>query len=394
MPAASLTPPAEVEADDDFGAPGPDEDAPAAEAFDAIAPPAFAGARVDQAIARWLPEQSRARLQQWIRDGRVTVDGRTVRASHRLHGGETLHIRPGIEPAVLAAQPEAIALRIVYEDASVLVIDKPAGLVVHPGAGHAHGTLVNALLHHDPAAVALPRAGIVHRLDKDTSGLMVVARTITAHTALVRALAARQVRRVYQAIACGRLAAPTRVDAPIGRHPTQRTRMAVVPGGRPALTDVRPLGELAGAIWVECRLSTGRTHQIRVHLASIGLPLLGDPVYGPRPGRLPPALAAVGERLGRQALHAVELGFAHPDDGRPLEFRSALPEDIQAAIDALAPSASARPAPRSPAAASASPPSVGRSPRPRASTGPASGLSSVLPDTDTACDPPPRPSRH
>ena len=335
MPAASLTPPAEVEADDDFGASGPGEDAPAAEAFDAIAPPAFAGARVDQAIARWLPEQSRARLQQWIRDGRVTVDGRTVRASHRLHGGETLHIRPGIEPAVLAAQPEAIALRIVYEDASVLVIDKPAGLVVHPGAGHAHGTLVNALLHHDPAAVALPRAGIVHRLDKDTSGLMVVARTITAHTALVRALAARQVRRVYQAIACGRLAAPTRVDAPIGRHPTQRTRMAVVPGGRPALTDVRPLGELAGATWVECRLSTGRTHQIRVHLASIGLPLLGDPVYGPRPGRLPPALAAVGERLGRQALHAVELGFAHPRTREFMHFESPLPQDFEDLLTAL-----------------------------------------------------------
>ncbi len=337
MPAAARTRADAIESDGEFE--GPDPVAPPAtgETLSTVVPAAMAGARLDQALARLIPELSRARLQQWIRDERISVDGRAARASARVHGGEVLHVSPDPAPAELAARPEPIPLRIVYEDESILVIDKPAGLVVHPGAGNWQGTLVNALLHHDARAAALPRAGLVHRLDKDTSGLMVVARTLAAHTALVRALAAREVERVYQAIVCGRLPAATTVDAPIGRHPVQRTRMAVVPGGRPARTHVRPLGHLEASTWIECRLETGRTHQIRVHLASIGLPLLGDPAYGARAGQLPAGLSAIGSALARQALHAVSLAFAHPSDRRALRFDSPLPADIRGALDALAP---------------------------------------------------------
>jgi len=300
-----------------------------------VVPAAAGGERIDQALAALMPEHSRSRLQQWIREGRVRVDGRTVRSADRVWGGERLTVAPGRDPRQCAALPEAIALDIVHEDASVIVLDKPAGLVVHPGSGNWQGTLLNALLHHHPQIEALPRAGIVHRLDKDTSGLMMVAKTLVAHTALVRALAAREVERIYQAIVIGTPAASGEIDRPIGRHPVHRVRMAVVAGGRPALTRFRILEPLAGATRVECRLATGRTHQIRVHLESIGHPLLGDPVYGPRPGRLLPALAAASDMLGRQALHAAELAFAHPDRGEPMRFRSALPADLRAACAAL-----------------------------------------------------------
>jgi len=298
-------------------------------------PASGAGERIDQALAALMPEHSRSRLQQWIRDGRVLVDGRTVRSADRVWGGEQLVVAPGKDPQHDAALPEAIALDIVHEDASVIVLDKPAGLVVHPGSGNWQGTLLNALLHHHPPIEALPRAGIVHRLDKDTSGLMMVAKTLVAHTALVRALAARDVERIYHAIVIGMPAAAGEIDRPVGRHPVHRVRMAVVAGGRPALTRFRTLEALSGAALVECRLATGRTHQIRVHLESIGHPLLGDPVYGPRGGRLTPALAAASETLGRQALHAVELAFAHPGNGQPMRFRSPLPADVQAAHVAL-----------------------------------------------------------
>jgi 23S rRNA pseudouridine1911/1915/1917 synthase len=300
-----------------------------------VVPAAGAGERIDQALAALMPEHSRSRLQQWIRGGRVLVDGRVVRSADRVWGGELLEVSPGADPQQSAALPEAIALQVVHEDASVIVLEKPAGLVVHPGSGNWQGTLLNALLHHHPAIEALPRAGIVHRLDKDTSGLMMVAKTLVAHTALVRALAAREVERIYQGIVLGSPAPSGEIDQPIGRHPVNRVRMAVVAGGRPALTRFRVLQALAGAALVECRLSTGRTHQIRVHLESIGHPLLGDPVYGPRSSRLAPALAAAADALGRQALHAVELAFAHPDTGEPMRFRSALPADIQCARDAL-----------------------------------------------------------
>jgi len=259
----------------------------------------------------------------------VLMDGRPVRASDKVWGGESLAVSPDTDPRQLAATAEAIALSIVHEDASVIVLDKPAGLVVHPGSGNWQGTLLNALLHHYPPIEALPRAGIVHRLDKDTSGLMMVAKTLTAHTALVRALAARDVERTYNAIVLGDAPVAGEIDRPVGRHPVQRTRMAVVDRGRPALTRYRLLERLAGASLVECRLATGRTHQIRVHLESIGHPVLGDPVYAPRANRLPPALAAAAEGIGRQALHAVELAFLHPEDATPMRFRSRLPADIE-----------------------------------------------------------------
>jgi 23S rRNA pseudouridine1911/1915/1917 synthase len=300
-----------------------------------VVPAAAAGERIDQALAALLPAHSRSRLQQWIRDGRVLVDGRTVRSAERVWGGEQLDVSPGTDPQQAAAQPEAIPLQVVHEDDAVIVLDKPAGLVVHPGSGNWQGTLLNALLHHYPSIEALPRAGIVHRLDKDTSGLMMVARTLTAHTALVRALAARDVERIYRAIVLGRPAPAGEVDRPVGRHPVNRVRMAVVPGGRPALTRFRVVETLAGAALVECRLATGRTHQIRVHMEAIGHPVLGDPVYAPKAGRLTPPLAAASTALGRQALHAIELAFAHPVTGAPLRFHSPLPPDIQAALDAL-----------------------------------------------------------
>ena len=298
-------------------------------------PASSAGERVDQALAALMPEHSRSRLQQWIREGRVRVDGRLLRSSDKVWGGERLDVSPGAEPRQATAQPEAIALQVVHEDEAVIVLDKPAGLVVHPGSGNWNGTLLNALLHHHPPIESLPRAGIVHRLDKDTSGLMMVAKTLVAHTALVRALAAREVERIYQAIVVGRPPASGEIEQPIGRHPVNRVRMAVVAGGRPALTRFRLLEPLAGAALVECRLSTGRTHQIRVHLESIGHPVLGDPVYAPRAGRLAPTLAATATALGRQALHAVELAFAHPDTGAPLRFHSSLPADIRAALEVL-----------------------------------------------------------
>ncbi|MCA3070732.1 MAG: RluA family pseudouridine synthase [Rhodocyclaceae bacterium] len=300
-----------------------------------VIPVSSAGERIDQALAALLPEHSRSRLQQWIRDGRVLVDGRTVRSADKVWGGERLDVSPGTDPRQDAALPEAIALQVVHEDEAVIVLDKPPGLVVHPGSGNWTGTLLNALLHHHPPIEGLPRAGIVHRLDKDTSGLMMVAKTLVAHTALVRALAAREVERIYQAIVVGIPAPSGEVEQPIGRHPVNRVRMAVVAGGRPALTRFRLLEALAGAALVECRLATGRTHQIRVHMESLGHPVLGDPVYAPKAGRLAPALAAASTALDRQALHAVELAFAHPVTGAQLRFRSSLPADIRAALEAL-----------------------------------------------------------
>jgi 23S rRNA pseudouridine1911/1915/1917 synthase len=298
-------------------------------------PAGSAGERLDQALAALMPEHSRSRLQQWVKSGRVLIDGRAARVSDKVWGGETLDVRPESDPRQTAAQPEAIALAVVHEDADLLVLDKPAGLVVHPGSGNWQGTLLNALLHHHPPIEALPRAGIVHRLDKDTSGLMMVAKTLTAHTALVRALAAREVERTYNAIAIGAMPDSGEIDRPVGRHPVHRTRMAVVERGRPALTRYRMLERLDGATLVECRLATGRTHQIRVHLESIGFALLGDPVYSPRANRLPPALALAADALGRQALHAVELAFEHPASSKPMRFHSALPADIADALDAL-----------------------------------------------------------
>jgi 23S rRNA pseudouridine1911/1915/1917 synthase len=283
-----------------------------------VLPATAAGQRCDAALALALPQYSRSRLRAWIDGGRVSVDGEPAVATRRVRGGEDVVVLAAPEPATSAYAPEPIALAIVHEDDALLVVDKPAGLVVHPGSGNWDGTLLNALLHHAPELAAIPRAGIVHRLDKDTSGLLVVARTLQAQTNLVRQLQARSVRREYAALAVGDLARGGTVDAPIGRHPTRRTTMAVVASGKPARTHYDVLERFGVATLLACRLETGRTHQIRVHLASLGHPLVGDPAYGRRqPVAFP-----------RQALHARRLGLLHPLNDVACEWESPLPPDF------------------------------------------------------------------
>ena len=284
--------------------------------------------RLDQARARMLPEHSRSRLKSWIVAQRVTVDGEAWDAKQRVAGGERIDVAPPAAEDVLADAPQDIALDVVFEDAALLVVDKPPGLVVHPGSGNRDGTLLNALLHHCPALATLPRAGIVHRLDKDTSGLMVIAKTNAAHTDLVRQLAARSVTREYLAVARGDVARPTIIDAAIGRHPTQRTTMAVVAQGKPARTHVNVVERFGVATLLRCALETGRTHQIRVHLAAIGHPLLGDPVYGGRRSAGVPAFA-------RQALHATRLRLAHPATRVQMSWDSPPPPDFAGLLGAL-----------------------------------------------------------
>jgi len=291
----------------------------------------LAGLRLDQALARLFPEHSRSRLAAWVKDGRVTVDASRVDPKHKVWGGERIALAPDADAIAVEDRPEAIDLAIVHEDDNLLVVDKPAGLVVHPGSGNRRGTLLNALLHHVPGNASLPRAGIVHRLDKDTTGLMVVAKTLTAQTDLVRQLAARTVRREYLALAHGVVAADGEVDAPIGRHPTARTRMAVVAQGKQARTRYRVARRLDGATLLECGLDTGRTHQIRVHLASIGHPLVGDPTYGPRRAS---GIAAL-DAFPRQALHAARLALVHPSTGEACEWRVPAPADLAALLERL-----------------------------------------------------------
>ena len=303
------------------------------DARDLAIPADHAGRRLDQSLAELLPEYSRSRLQAWIDAGQVLVAGEPASRKQKVWGGERVTVRPEASPEETAHRAEAIDFPIVHEDDAILVLDKPAGLVTHPGAGNWEGTLLNALLHHVPGAASLPRAGIVHRLDKDTSGLMVVAKTLEAQTHLVRDLQAREVKRVYWAVALGVFdRAEGQVDAPIGRHPTQRTKMAVLaegaPGTKPALTYWKVLRQYDRAAWVECRLATGRTHQIRVHLTHLGHPLLGDPVYRGR--RLASALD-----FHRQALHAVRLGLTHPVTGEYLEWEAPPPPDFARLLETL-----------------------------------------------------------
>jgi 23S rRNA pseudouridine1911/1915/1917 synthase len=291
-------------------------------------PETLAGLRLDKALARMFPEHSRSRLQRWLRDGQVSLDSHAAKPKQKIWGGERVEIRPELDASQGPHRPEQIALDIVHEDDDILVINKPAGLVVHPGNGNWKGTLLNALLHHSPQLAALPRAGIVHRLDKDTSGLLVVAKTPTAQTDLVRQLQARTVKREYLALVHGAVRGAGEVSAPVGRDPRNRTRMAVVPAGRHALTRYRVARRFADASLLECSLETGRTHQIRVHMQSLGHPLVGDPLYRGRGG-------AGRARLARQALHAARLEFLHPASGARRSFAAPLPEDFRALLDSL-----------------------------------------------------------
>jgi 23S rRNA pseudouridine1911/1915/1917 synthase len=291
-------------------------------------PESCAGLRLDQALAQLLPQYSRARLSAWVKAGRVSVDGQTPTPRDKLHGGEQISVQPMLSPEETAFRPEAIPLDIVYEDDTLIVINKPAGLVVHPGSGNWQGTLLNALLAHAPQLSAVPRAGIVHRLDKDTSGLLVIAKTLTAQTDLVRQLQARSVSREYRAVVHGRLARGGTMEGAIGRDPRSRIRMAVTPSGKPAVTHYTVLEQLPRATVLACRLETGRTHQIRVHLQKLGHPIWGDPVYGPRNAPATP-------RFPRQALHAEKLALVHPQTGKTLQWQAPLPEDMRQLIAAL-----------------------------------------------------------
>jgi 23S rRNA pseudouridine1911/1915/1917 synthase len=309
------------------GDPDLEVDAPAGTGV-VVVPPALAGERVDRAVALLL-DVTRARAQALVADGAVLVDGRAVGRSHRLAAGEAVTLPAVVEPVEGGPEPEALDLVVRHEDADVIVIAKPVGLVVHPAGGHPTGTLVNGLLHRWPeiADVGDPaRPGIVHRLDRDTSGLLVVARTPFAYAALVAALGGHEVERRYLALVRGRPTNPRgRIDAPIGRSPRHRERMAVVTGGRPARTNYELVEERHGWSLLTCTLETGRTHQIRVHLQAIGSPVAGDPIYGV-PG--PPGLA-------RQFLHAERLSFAHPRTGEPVVVEEPVPADLQAVWDAL-----------------------------------------------------------
>lgn len=296
-----------------------------------------AGRRFDQVLAELFPEFSRSRLAAWVKAGRARLDGGAVKPRHKVAGGELVLLEPVPEPDE-RVEPEPIPLDIVHEDAALLVINKPPGLVVHPAAGNRAGTLQNALLHHDPDLARVPRAGIVHRLDKDTSGLMVVARSLAAHKSLVDQLQARAMGREYDVVVRGVVTAGGTVDAPIGRHPGQRKRMAVVEEGKPALSDYRVRERYRAHSRLSVQLHSGRTHQIRVHLAHIRHPVVGDPVYGGRPAfpkGVSPALRQVLESFRRQALHAQTLRLRHPDSGEEASWSAPCPPDMQALIDRL-----------------------------------------------------------
>ncbi|MBS0376214.1 MAG: 23S rRNA pseudouridine(1911/1915/1917) synthase RluD [Proteobacteria bacterium] len=295
------------------------------------------GQRLDQALAALFPEFSRTRLKAWIEAGRVLVNGARPRPKDLVSGGEHVRVEPLEEPRV-ALEPEPIPLEVVHEDAALIVIAKPAGLVVHPGAGNPKSTLQNALLAREPALAQLPRAGIVHRLDKDTSGLLVVARTAPAHAALTKALARHEVEREYEAIAIGVMTAGGTVDAPIDRHPVDRLRMAVRGSGREAVTHYRVIERFRAHTHVRVQLETGRTHQIRVHLAHAGFPLVGDPLYGKRlviPKGAGARVEAALRGFRRQALHAARLAFVHPVSGERVEYATPLPADFVELLAAL-----------------------------------------------------------
>lgn len=297
------------------------------------------GQRLDVALQKMLPEHSRSRLQTWIKDGLVKVDGAGSTAKTKVWGGERVEVQVQPQPEQQAFKPQDIPLDIVYEDAHILVINKPAGMVVHPAAGNWQGTLLNALLFHAPQLKEVPRAGIVHRLDKDTSGLLVVAKTIPAQTHLVRQLQARTVKREYRAIVWGQLWRNGVVDQPIGRDPRSRTKMAINRAGKPALTRYEILERFSVQTYLRCNLETGRTHQIRVHMQFLKAPLVGDPVYGYR-GIVPiramtQTLRDAVSKFNRQALHAIKLGLVHPASNEWMEWQIELAEDMKQLLEAM-----------------------------------------------------------
>lgn len=299
--------------------------------------PEHAGQRLDQAAAVLFEQFSRARLQTWIKGGALRVNGLAGKPRDKLLGSEMLTLEAELTREV-EDRPEAMSLPVVYEDEDLLVLDKPAGLVVHPAAGHAAGTLLNGLLHHAPELANVPRAGIVHRLDRDTTGLMVVAKTLEAHNSLVAQLQDKSLYREYEAVVVGVMTGGGRVEAALGRHPTDRKRQAVLESGKPAVTHYRLLERFRGHTHIQLRLETGRTHQIRVHMAHIRYPLVGDPVYGGRlklPAGASAELREALQQFPRQALHARKLGLVHPRSGDYQEFESPLPEDMRSLLQVL-----------------------------------------------------------
>ncbi len=301
-------------------------------------PEELAGKRLDQCLAEIFPDYSRSKLQSWIKTGRVTVNGEMLKPRDKLEGDEDIVLDAEPEP-VMETQAEDIPLDIVFEDESLLIINKPAGLVVHPAAGNWQGTLVNALLNHDATLNTLPRAGIVHRLDKETSGLLMVARTLQAHHSLTTQLQERTIVREYLALVKGWMTGGGTIDEPIGRHPVDRKRYTVKADGKPAVTHYRLEQRFKRFTLVRVKLETGRTHQIRVHMAHIKYPLVGDPVYGGRfqlPAGCSESLEQALRGFKRQALHATKLGLVHPVSGEYLEWEQPVPEDMQNLLNVLA----------------------------------------------------------
>ncbi|WP_353570007.1 23S rRNA pseudouridine(1911/1915/1917) synthase RluD [Candidatus Albibeggiatoa sp. nov. BB20] len=306
--------------------------------FSTEIPLTMAGYRLDKALAELFPDYSRARLQQWIKQGQVLVDDEQMRSKDKVQGGEQIEIEADM-PQTVTWEAQDIPLDICYEDEDILIINKPAGLVVHPGAGNQNNTLVNALLHHAPELDRIPRAGIIHRLDKDTSGLLVVARSVVAHTRLTEQLQAREFLREYQTIVNGVMISGGMVDAPIGRHPTLRTRMAVTDSGKPAITHYRVKTRYRAHTHLNVKLETGRTHQIRVHLAYIKYSIVGDPVYGKRvilPKQSGEEFVQILKDFKRQALHAATLGLQHPTKQEWMQWSVPIPADMQQLLDMLA----------------------------------------------------------
>lgn len=308
------------------------------EEFTVIVPEQHAGKRLDQVLALMCPRHSRSRLQAWIRNGFVTVDGAGLKQKDAVYGGQSIRVKAALDDRNENWVEQEIPIDVIFEDEAILAVNKAPGIVVHPGAGNPDRTLVNALLYYAPQLAKVPRAGIVQRLDKDTSGIMVVAKTPEAHTRLVRDLQDRNITREYRALIRGTLISGGTVNAPVGRHPTQRTRMAVTEKGKPATTHYRIVRKFPACTDTRVRLETGRTHQIRVHMAHLGHPIIGDPVYGGRKRLAKNVSAAIREALAafpRQALHAARLELQHPTTGEILELEAPLAADMAELLERL-----------------------------------------------------------